>query len=288
MARIVGIHGVGHQFGGEETTGSSWLSGLRDGLRRNRVAEAALPTNEDFALAFYGDLYRHTDNGDPLERKSWVDAAPTQEWERKLLAAFCSEVEQVNSETIDGATERKLIATPQSVQAMLRFLSRSRFFSDMAMSALLGDLKQTRLYLNNQAVKDEAQRRLLKLITPETRVVIAHSLGSIVAYETLCKHGQELPMFITLGSPLGITNFIFDKLDPTPKHGIGTYPPGLASWTNIADQGDVVALVKQLAGKFGGRIDDMLVNNGARAHDASRYLTTSEVGTALALGLGLL
>jgi hypothetical protein len=238
-------------------------------------------------MAFYGDLFRSGKNETSLERKSLAEGTPTQDWERNLLAAFCTEVEQA-ANTLDDAPERKMISTPQSVQAMLRFLSRSRFFSDMAMSTLLGDLKQTRLYLNNQTVREEAQHRLLKLIAPETRVIIAHSLGTIVTYETLCKRGQELPMFITLGSPLGIGNFIFDRLDPKPKNGIGAYPAGLANWTNIADQGDIVALVKQLAGRFGGAIDDVLVDNGARAHDASRYLTTSEFGAALSLGLGLL
>jgi hypothetical protein len=54
---------------------------------------------------------------------------------------------------------------------------------------------------------------------------------------------------------------------------------------NVADRGDVVALVKQLAGRFGARVADHQVDNGARAHDASRYLTALETGRGIAAGL---
>ena len=57
------------------------------------------------------------------------------------------------------------------------------------------------------------------------------------------------------------------------------------AWTNIADTGDVVALTKRLAPLFGERVQDLLVNNGSKAHDISPYLTAAQTGHAIAEGL---
>ena len=84
---------------------------------------------------------------------------------------------------------------------------------------------------------------------------------------------------VTLGCPLGIRNLIFERLRPPPEDGHGQFPAGAATWTNIADTGDVVALVKRLAPLFGGRVNDLLVNNGSKAHDISPYLTAAETGS---------
>jgi hypothetical protein len=94
-----------------------------------------------------------------------------------------------------------------------------------------------------------------------------------------------LHTFVTIGSPLGISNLIFEKLHPSPRGGVGAWPQGIARWINIADRGDVVALVKQLGSRFGSRVTDSLIDNGAKAHDATRYLTSKELGDAVASGL---
>jgi hypothetical protein len=125
------------------------------------------------------------------------------------------------------------------------------------------------------------------LIGPQTRVVVAHSLGSVVAYEALCAMADhQVRALVTLGSPLGIANLVFDRLDPAPLDGRGQWPgsDGLA-WTNVIDSGDVVALVKDLRGRFGAQVRNALVHNGAHAHDATAYLTDRLTGAAIAGGL---
>jgi hypothetical protein len=59
----------------------------------------------------------------------------------------------------------------------------------------------------------------------------------------------------------------------------------VSRWTNIADRGDAVALVKELAPFFGSRVTDVLVHNGAKAHDVRPYLTAAATGAAIADGL---
>jgi hypothetical protein len=96
---------------------------------------------------------------------------------------------------------------------------------------------------------------------------------------------------ITLGSPLGIRNVIFDRLRPPPEptgaqgHRMGVWPGAVKHWTNIADVRDVVALVKDLRPRFGEQIINILVDNGAQAHDVRPYLTAKETGRAIAAGL---
>jgi hypothetical protein len=175
---------------------------------------------------------------------------------------------------------------PQSFQRALHALSQSSFFADILERALIWDLKQVARYFKEDAIRDAVQQRIIAKVDSETRVVVAHSLGSVAAYEALCAN-PELPVttLVTLGSPLGIRNFFFDKLRPTPVEGKGAWPGGVQNWINIADSGDVAALEKRLATRFGDRVRDVLVYNGSHAHDYSRYLTAKETGAAIAAGL---
>jgi hypothetical protein len=91
---------------------------------------------------------------------------------------------------------------------------------------------------------------------------------------------------VTLGSPMGIRNLVFDRLNPAPVDGRGAWPgPDGLVWTNIADRGDVVALEKDLRGRFGERVRNAVVHNGPHAHDATSYLTDRLTGMAIAGGL---
>ena len=103
------------------------------------------------------------------------------------------------------------------------------------------------------------------------------------AYETLCAH-PEWPVrtLITLGSPLGTRNLIFDRLEPTPTKGRGAWPGGLRHWTNVADTGDIVALEKDLRSLFGDDVEDRRVFNGPDAHSIRAYMTARETGEAVA------
>ena len=94
-------------------------------------------------------------------------------------------------------------------------------------------------------------------VDEDTWVVVGHSLGSVVAYEALCAH-PEWPVraLVTLGSPLGIRNLIFERLVPAPVIGktgklAGAWPGRAQAWTNVADAADVVALTKDLRPLFG-------------------------------------
>jgi hypothetical protein len=280
MAKIVGVHGVGHQFSGEQTLLAQWLPALKDGLAR---AGHQLASDADLVCAFYGDLFRPAGKGamDPPFDANDVDEG----FQRDLLDLWWKEAARVDPTVREPEAGTKM-SVPSSVQRALDALSQSKFFAGLAERTLIYDLKQVRRYLREFEIRRVARSRIEQAFRPDTRVIIGHSLGSVVAYESLCAHPEwPVSVFVTIGSPLGIRNLIFDALDPVPHDGNGVWPRGIGQWINIADSGDVVALVKKLSPRFGPRVTDHQVNNGAKAHDATRYLTTRELGDAVASGL---
>lgn len=279
MARVVCVHGIGNQLKGEHTLLKEWWPALLDGLTRaGGDAEAA----GDGAMAFYGDLFRPPGEtlavGDPVFSAKDVEPG----WEEEQLLAWWRAAAEADPAVAPPGADT-LARVPGSVQAALRQLSRSKFFAGVALRAMVFDLKQVHRYLTDPGLRAAARDRLLALIEPDTRVVVAHSLGTVVAYEALCARPHGVRALVTLGSPLGIPNLIFDRLEPTP----GAWPGGDdLAWTNIADRGDVVALEKDLRGPFGDRVRNAVVHNGSHAHDAAAYLTDRLTGAAIAGGLG--
>jgi len=76
-------------------------------------------------------------------------------------------------------------------------------------------LAQVTRYLDDPALHGYAIEQVNKHLTTETRVVIGHSLGSVVAYDTLRARppDQPVPLLVTLGSPLGLSA-ISQRLQP--------------------------------------------------------------------------
>jgi hypothetical protein len=276
MARIVLVHGVGRQFDGESSLQSEWYPRALDG-----VLLAGGPRFEasDLVCPFYGDLFRP--KGTKGLEPPYTAADMTAD-EQALLDALWREAGRVDPAVPTADTK---VRAPSTAQRALYALSNSRFFSGLSERALIGDLKQLLGYFDERN-REAIRRRVVDKLTADTRVVIGHSLGSVVAYEAInAASTRRIKAFITLGSPLGIPHLVLGRLVPHPIAGAGVFPDNVERWTNVADEGDIVALTKALDPLFGGPIHDLRINNGARAHDASRYLTTVETGRAIAAAL---
>ena len=288
MARVVCVHGVGQQREAAETLHAAWAPALCGGVG---LAGGQLP-EEEVRCAFYGDLFRppgrHLAAGDPLIRAEDLDP-----FERDLLAAWWGEAARTDAGVV-APDARTLARAPGSVQGALRALSGSRFFAALGERALLGDLRQVRDYFRDPEIRCRARQRVREAVGDDTRVLVGHSLGSVVAYEALAENaGWPVTMLVTLGSPLGIPNLIFDRLDPAPRPAgdagpgpRGRWPGPGRAWVNAADEGDVVALVKDLRGAFGPEVDGWVVDNGATAHNVKPYLTAAQTGRAIWTGVG--
>lgn len=279
MARILCVHGIAQQFRGPHVLASSWIPALRDGVH---LAGHRPPDAPDITVAFFGDLFRAEAKSTGLPPYTAADVS--DDLERELIRHWWHTGAAVDP-AVPGPDGSTKVRTPASVQRALNALSRSRFFAGLGERALIFSAKQVRWYFTDAEVRQRVRAAVIDLLTDDIRVVVGHSLGSVVAYEALAaRPDHRVRAFLTLGSPLGIRNLIFDRLDPAPVNSIGGWP-GVAAWTNIADAGDIVATVKRLQPGFGPDVVDHIVDNGARAHDVSRYLTAKETGQAIAAGL---
>jgi hypothetical protein len=290
MALIVGIHGIAQQYqSGPQRTGE-WLLALRGGLEAAGFRPVAdRLTEADLRVAFFGDLFRPPGSmaGDapPYTEK---DLGPADE---ELLAVFYQEA--VAQDPAIGPPAGAMAGrVPVPVQATLAGLLRSPAFAGVAKHLLIGNFKQVNAYLEDRGLRERVLDLVAAEVTADTRVVIGHSLGSVVAYEYCCRRQPEgVELLVTLGCPLGIPRLIFDRLDPPPVDGRGAWPVPALRWVNVADRKDVVALHKQLAPRFGPSpagtlLVDRLVDNGNRPHEASRYLNSRQTGEAVGAGLG--
>jgi hypothetical protein len=285
--KIVGIHGVGKAYLGAEQLKLQWLAALRDGLSE---ADGGRIEDHDFDMAFYGSVFRPAGaraSGAPILHPGDLD-----DWEQQMLVTWWQEAAALSAGSAGGEGDEATdiqppnfqgrARTPQAAQGALRQLAKSRFFKAFGSERmLLFGLRQVRLFLYDAHIKGLILERVAQRITSDTKVVVAHSLGSLAAYEALCANPQwRIDTLLTVGSPLGISNLIFEALTPAPRDGRGAWPY-VRRWVNIADQGDIVALQKDLAPRF-GPVEDRLVDNGWRAHEASRYLCSREAGEAVA------
>ena len=288
MAKILIVHGISNQFTGEAELLAGWYPALCDGLSR-LAAAVTPPIQTDCFCPFYGDLFRPS--GRPLgitgREVDWEDLAEAQPREIELLETIWRSA-AAKDPSVPSPEEysETLFRTPRIAQRALNALAKSKYLARLVPLQFFGDLKQVVAYLDDPDIHREISQRVLGPIGYDTKLVIGHSLGSVVAYEALCQKSDVVVDLLTLGSPLGIRNIVFDKLTPRPgPDRIGKWPRAVRRWTNIAATGDIVAVQQQLAPLFDGPILDKLIDSGWDAHSSTRYLNTREAGEAVSAAL---
>jgi hypothetical protein len=148
-------------------------------------------------------------------------------------------------------------------------------------------LIQVTRYLSDEMIRALAPQRVLNEVKDDTRVIIGHSLGSVVAYESAHRLAQPLPLLLTLGSPLGLRTIVTDRLRPAPS-----FPPRVSRWMNVADHDDIVAAEPDLRPSFAADLpasswfEGVLVDNGSNPHSPVHYLGKIAVGRAISQALG--
>jgi hypothetical protein len=284
VARIVVIHGIGQQTEGELTLHDRLFPALEQGIVR---AGGSIEPG-DVAFASYGDFFRP--RAEVLSPVPYFDVRNVEEgYESELLLALWQRAAAVDPRVVPP-DEEVLARTPVWASRALAALSRSRFLAGVGDKLLIGNLKQVHRYFTDDDLRSKIRGAVAAVITDDVRVVVGHSLGSVVAYEVLCARPERAARsFVTLGSPLGLPNLVFDRLDPEPRApggGVrGHWPEAVRTWTNIADRGDVVAAVEDLRPLFGEQVRQIRVNNSSHAHDMRPYLTEKMTGEAIVAGL---
>ncbi|HUO82832.1 MAG TPA: hypothetical protein VM616_08255 [Gammaproteobacteria bacterium] len=113
-----------------------------------------------------------------------------------------------------------------------------------------------RYFENDERIGDRVRELLCRALdeaaAADTRVLlIGHSLGSVVAYDTLWERGGgwRVDLFLTLGSPLGV-RFVQRRLRGAHAAGRDRYPVNVRRWVNIAAVGELRALDRRLRGDY--------------------------------------
>jgi pimeloyl-ACP methyl ester carboxylesterase len=273
-ARIVGVHGIGNRQRGTTPVqaaavlGTRWSSALRRGLGQDSDLEAA--------VAYYAH-HLTTDTaqgaGDP-EHLTESEQQMLLHWAQQLGAP---------PEVAQGR-----LAAP--ARAAADWIARKVGLDNKLVRLLVTTFcREVHLYLTDPARRHAVRDEVADTITAhQPASVIAHSLGSVVAYETLWAHPDlQIDLLITLGSPLALPDVVFPHLDPAPTNGKGRRPPGVRRWINIADPGDFIAIPRGLAPYFGGIDIDLTTPIGVfDTHKVTGYLACPTTATALATLLG--
>lgn len=133
-----------------------------------------------------------------------------------------------------------------------------KWFADADARQMLED---THRYFENvegvaRQIRAQTKAALLPLLAAGHEVMlIGHSLGSVIAYDTLWElswvdgAAGRIDQFLTLGSPLG-AHYVRRRLSGRGENGVRRYPANIRHWTNVSADGDVVALDRGLHHDF--------------------------------------
>lgn len=273
MADLVLVHGMGAQGSSRLEHLEIWRAALAKGLSDVRAATIY----PDLEFVFYGHLYNDgkADDG-PLLQISDLSSGLEQDFATAMAESLS-----------DGpAAEPDKLDVPGGVQWAVRLLERHQFM-DGVQTRIIQYVKQVNRYLTDAAFKRKVWTEMSTAMATQPRAIVAHSLGTVVAYDWLRSHpNTSATTLITLGSPLGFRG-IRKQLHPGLDRSPAPWPKGVTTWLNVAAKKDPVALVKVLNGMFAGPVDDQPAANArGAAHDATEYLKNVHTAEALAKALG--
>lgn len=210
---------------------------LLHGVRRvnPEVAESMAASSESFMLTAWNALYYGCEK----------DIAVDVPWIDRLLSVD-SASEQDKKEA--RSWRKKSAWLLNSIADALPW-----FIPLIPDPAVKASIRETERYFKNrddiaQRLRELLKVPLYKLFKTRARImIIGHSLGSVIAYDTLwelCHEGNnpgQVDHFLTIGSPLGM-HFVQARLKGHGAQGRRRYPANVRHWSNVSAQGDLVSL----------------------------------------------
>lgn len=268
-----------------------WRSML-EGIRRSdpEMVDEIRTASESFELIPWNYLYyqRETDFSRDLP---WIDA---------LINKHGPTAEDI----VDAQTmQRRLAKFLFDLGDMFPFLIP--LFPKIVRD-ITNDLRRYFRNQNNIAcdVRELLKAQLRPLLAEDARILlIGHSLGSVIAYDTLWELSrlEQLPgrvdLFLTLGSPLGL-NYVQRRLLGKDREGEESYPGNIRRWVNISSVGDITALDREFRKDFSRMMEFGIIDSiedhseaiynffrsdaGLNVHRSYGYLVNPAVGVMIA------
>lgn len=285
--RLVLVHGREQGRWKDNVDGlrTEWLNALAAGLTAANMP--ALSDKVEAVMPFYGArLDELTEAHRSLEGVPRGASAPGEEFiSEEILLSVAHRAGFTDSDIQAEIGNPNIPRGPQHwqwVRAAVRLLSQK--FPNFGESMMREFTADVNFYLQLPDVRDEINGLLVEAIGTEPAVVVGHSLGSIVAYWTLTQRKDlpEVPLFVTLGSPLGID--VVKRHLPRP---LGR-PLVVRRWLNAADERDPVALYPRLDRDIFPGPDENLSdvhNDRSDPHSIVGYLSDPVVAARIAEAL---
>jgi hypothetical protein len=279
MTAIVGVHGVGNYVPGQPAEevaarrSADWAASVARGI-------GIQPDALDITVAYYAPLLHA---GQPTVQAATLDpdrALDTLDPEADALARSWVEGLELPEVTVEG---RLAVPLRHAVAAVADRFSLNGRLTKLFVAVCFPEVAR---YMADDDAPARTQAREHVATTIADRrahVVIAHSLGSIVAYEALYAHPDlEIDLLATIGSPLALPGAVFHHLQPRPVDGAGRRPPNVRRWVNISDHGDPIAILRPFKTYFPGVDLDLTESVGLfDFHRAARYLACASLAATL-------
>jgi hypothetical protein len=255
MARIIlGIHGLGNKPN-KDILSKWWQLSLQEGLNRQ-----GFKTNmPEFKMIYWADILYPV----PLEKTIEEPDDPYFINEKYTIA---DPVFERPSYRFRKRILRTLGNKLYSIFLNKDFTLRYSFIPDYILRKYFSDLE---LYYKEEPKKEDIEeyrkkelilQRLADALEEHKNddiLLIAHSMGSIIAFDVLSFFASESKVhtFITIGSPLGLPLVVSKiasqyRVDPNGKKEMVT-PPGIyGNWFNYSDVLDKITLNYKLSRKY--------------------------------------
>jgi hypothetical protein len=283
--RLLLVHGRDQQGQKPEKLKADWLAALDNGLRKSGLK---LPADIEVDFPYFGDrldaFAKQLDlPADPAIIRKGPVFDEYHEFRRQVADEMRRHAgitdEQVRAEMGPVAAQEMGVENAGWVQAIVRLLDRH--VTGVSQAAIGVFLRDVYLYVKRNAVRNVIDKMVADALKPDTAVVVGHSLGTVVAYNVLGAAARKVPLYVTVGSPLGI-RAIRNTLVPISN------PAGAGGWYNAFDAHDIVALHPLDRDNFD--VDPAISNNGAvqnwtpNKHSIAGYLDDANVAKAVRSG----
>lgn len=262
---LIGIHGLSNKPA-ESVLAKGWEDSICEGLSKNEGIEHV---SLNFSSVYWADeMYAEPDKTPVLYKEADKGAIKTY-----------------HDSWMDAVREKNFDWTGDIINSIKKDFGVDAF-ADGVLKVKFKDLS---VYYENTEIRIILRNKLKKVILAnqdKRMMILAHSMGSIIAYDVLRILGKENPRLIidhlvTLGSPLGTPHVKYKIAQENPS--LRT-PSIVKRWTNFADKRDPVAIDAHLADDYeengsGVVVQDDLVSNDWKIihHKAYGYLRTPEI-----------
>ncbi|MFD3615293.1 alpha/beta hydrolase [Streptomyces sp. NPDC058676] len=296
--RLVFVHGIGGPRQ-PATELDAWLRALGAGAslsgHSRHVPDLVGGRVADSRFAYYGDLFglgQAQSAGGALEEHEAVfvrellleaiderRARATRDEELRMLHHAQAQLTPHGSAQGLGSVARQVLGAANSLLS----LPGVRTFGGWAGASLMvGQLRQVARYLARAEPDDSGttldsriRRRVAGQLDPAgPTIVVAHSLGTVVALEALQSYEGSVPLLVTLGSPMGLRGAVRDRMRPHPLR----VPESVEVWLNFWDRDDLVVGLPRLEKAVRPNARSVLPDtrridsDGAWVHPAIQYL----------------